>query len=103
MLLIRTALLGRTRVLRLCVDIRKEFHPSGTVTAHCLQYCDLDNCVVSITVIRVCGPGSVVGITTGYGLDGPGIESRWRRNFPHLSRPTLEPTQSPVQWVPGLT
>jgi len=22
------------------------------------------------------GPGSVVGITTGYGLDGPGIESR---------------------------
>ena len=24
------------------------------------------------------GPGSVVGIATGYGLDGPGIESRWR-------------------------
>jgi hypothetical protein len=23
------------------------------------------------------GPGSIVGITTGYGLDGPGIESRW--------------------------
>ena len=23
------------------------------------------------------GPGSVVGITTGYGLDGPGIETRW--------------------------
>ena len=23
------------------------------------------------------GPGSVVGITTGYGLDGPGIEFRW--------------------------
>ena len=22
------------------------------------------------------GPGSVVGIVTGYGLDGPGIESR---------------------------
>jgi len=22
------------------------------------------------------GPGSVVGIATGYGLDGPGIESR---------------------------
>jgi hypothetical protein len=22
------------------------------------------------------GPGSSVGITTGYGLDGPGIESR---------------------------
>ena len=26
-------------------------------------------------------PGSVVGIATGYGLDGPGIESRWRRDF----------------------
>jgi hypothetical protein len=34
------------------------------------------------------GPGSVVGIATVYGLDGPGIESRWRRDFPHLSRPT---------------
>ena len=26
-------------------------------------------------------PGSVVGIETGYGLDGPGIESRWRARF----------------------
>jgi hypothetical protein len=31
-------------------------------------------------------PGSSVGIATGYGLDGPGIESRWGRDFPHLSR-----------------
>jgi len=23
------------------------------------------------------GPGSVVGIATGYGLDGPGIKSQW--------------------------
>ena len=38
-----------------------------------------------------------------YGLDGPGIESRWRRNFPHLSRPALRPTQTPVQWVQGLS
>jgi hypothetical protein len=29
----------------------------------------------------VCGPGSVVGIATGYGLDGPGIESRWGEIF----------------------
>ena len=49
------------------------------------------------------GPGSSVGIATGYGLDDPGIESRWGRDFPYLSRPALGSTQSPVQWVPGLT
>jgi hypothetical protein len=27
------------------------------------------------------GPGSVVGMATGYGLDGPGIESRWGEIF----------------------
>ena len=25
----------------------------------------------------ICGPGGVVGIVTGYGLDSPGIESWW--------------------------
>jgi hypothetical protein len=48
-------------------------------------------------------PGSVVSIATAYVLDGPGIESRWRRDFPHLSRPALRHTQPPVQWVPGLS
>jgi len=40
---------------------------------------------------------------TGYGLDGTRIESRWGRDFPHLSRPALGPTQPPVQWVPALS
>ena len=37
-----------------------------------------------------CGLGSVVCIATGYGLDGPGIESRWRERF-----------SAPVQTGPG--
>jgi hypothetical protein len=40
---------------------------------------------------------SSVGIAIGYGLDGPGIESRWGRAISHTSRPVLGPTQSPVQ------
>ena len=46
---------------------------------------------------------SSVGIATDYGLDGPGIEYRWTRDFPHLSRPALGSTQPPVQSVPGLS
>ena len=48
------------------------------------------------------GSGSVVGIATGYVLDGPGIESLCERDFSHLSRPTLGPIHPPVQWAPGL-
>ena len=34
--------------------------------------------VLAHQVCKMCGPGSVVGIATGYRLNGPGIESRWR-------------------------
>jgi hypothetical protein len=47
------------------------------------------------------GRDGAVGTATRYGMDGPGIESRWRRDFPQLSRPALGPTQPPTQWVSG--
>jgi hypothetical protein len=48
------------------------------------------------------GRDSSVGMETRYGLDGPGIESIWGRDFPHTSRPTLGPTQLTVQRAPGI-
>jgi hypothetical protein len=45
------------------------------------------------------GCDSSVGIATGYRLDGLGIESRWWRDFPHLSRLALGPTHPPAQCV----
>jgi hypothetical protein len=37
-------------------------------------------------------PVSSVGIATGYGLDGAGIESRRGRDFSHTSRPAHPPS-----------
>jgi len=53
--------------------------------------------------IQIVGRDSPVGIATRYGLDGPVIESRWGRDFPHPSRTDLGPTQLPTQWEPGLS
>jgi len=53
-------------------------------------------------MLRV-GRDSSVGIATGYGVGGLGIESRWRRVLPHLFRQALGAIQPPVEWVPGLS
>ena len=63
------------------------------------------NCVVNLKINRVIesaglvfdgGPGSVVGIPTAYGLDGPGIESRWGRDIsaPVQTGPEAHPASS---------
>jgi len=49
------------------------------------------------------GLDSSVGLATGYGLNGPGIGTRLGRDFPHLSRPNLGPTQPPIHWLPCLS
>ena len=54
------------------------------LTALVLQY------PVMVSYCTICGPGSSVGIATGYPLDGQGIESRWGAWF-----------SAPVQTCPG--
>ena len=48
------------------------------------------------------GRGSAVGIATRYGVEVPGIESRWGRDFPHPSRPALGSAQLLIELVQGL-
>jgi hypothetical protein len=64
-----------------------------------------ETCTKHLCVEKTCsrGPGSSAGIATGYGLDDPGIKTRWGRDFSHLSIPALGSIQPPVQWVPGLS
>jgi hypothetical protein len=69
----------------------------------CCRITDKYNKVINILTYNFSGLGSVVRIATACGLDSPGIESRWGRDFPHLSIPALRPTQPPVQWIPGLS
>jgi len=59
-------------------------------------------CVCVYTHTHTHGPGSSVGIATDYGLDSPGSNPSGDEIF-RPSRLALGPTQSPVQWVPGLS
>ena len=74
--------------------------PEESYRLWCVVVCDLKNLVNEESMTRFgsqrhrkkknylnpgftirCGPGSVVVIATGYGLDGPVIESRWGARF----------------------
>jgi hypothetical protein len=71
-------------------------HPKHSVLKMCIAKLATSN-------ITARNRDGVIGIATCYGLESPGIEFRWGRDFPHLSRPAPRPTQPPVQSVPGLS
>ena len=50
----------------------------------------------TVLFIYSVGRDSSVGIASRYGLDGPGFESRWGRDFPHKPRLALGPMQPPL-------
>ena len=60
----------------------------------------IDTCILEVLFANFCRNNSV-GIGTRYGLDGPEIEARCKRDFPHPFRPDLRPTVHPTQWVLG--
>jgi hypothetical protein len=58
--------------------------------ATCPAYLNLLDLIFLMILNETMGRDSSVGIATCYGLDGPGIESRWAQDFPQ-----------PVQTGPG--
>ena len=54
-----------------------------------------------VTTYYFVGHDNVVGIVTRYGLEGLGIQFRCRRDFLHLSRPTVGSDQPPVKGGTG--
>ena len=53
-------------------------------------------------LLNYVGGDGAVGIAAFYGLDGPGMESRWGRDLPHSSIPALGPIRFTIDLVPGL-
>jgi len=79
----------------------------GITTTRKVKSCVVKNSEFTIFneyVLRCMGRDNVVSIVTRYVLDGPGIECRCRRDFPHPSRPALGRTRllyNGYQGIPG--
>jgi hypothetical protein len=56
----------------------------------------LDGFELNVVLAVYMGRDSIVGIANRYGLENPAIECRWKREFPHPSRPNMGPTQAPA-------
>jgi len=98
----RVEVMGRRgRRLKLLPDELKEGRGCRKLKKEALDR-TVENSLWKVMTLPL-GRDSSVGIANRYGLDGPGVESRWGRDFPHPSRPALGPTQPPIQWVPGLS
>ena len=84
-------------------DMPKKENKFYCIRLHFLSACYSVLLIISATHVFQWGRDSSVGIVTRYGLDGPGIDSRWGRDFSHPSRTDRGHTQHPVQWVQGLS
>ena len=62
------------------------------------QHSSIGLCDNVLHSLRSVGRDSSVGITTRYGLNGPGIESRWGRDFPPVQ---TGPGTHPVSYALG--
>ena len=77
--------------------VQKIFHISSILVLGAMYLSVSTHMLSNRRGVTLGGRDSSVGIVTGYRLDGPGIESRWERDFPHPSRPALPPTHPPIQ------
>ena len=64
-------------------------HPGDSAFSFTFSHTWILDTIVQHT--RNVGRDSAAGIATRYRLGGPGVESRWGRDFPHLSTPALGP------------
>jgi hypothetical protein len=80
---------------------QKSFTFRNIILTKLNQMVYIDTYILEVLLANFCQNNSV-GIGTRYGLDGPEIEARCKRDFPHPFRPDQRPTVHPTNgyWVP---